>query len=62
MKRYTSIYELEAEVKAKGFKTVPELDLTIEANDNEDSGDYLSCDDGYLYSYPEHKFYVILTN
>ena len=61
MTRYSSVYELEAELKAKGFRTTPDVDYTVGPDDDIDAA-YLDCPDGRLYEYPKYKFYIIKAN
>lgn len=56
MKRYTSVFELAAELDAKGF--IRDRDITIPADGDPNEG-CLRCDDGTLYSYPAFKAYYI---
>lgn len=58
MKKYSSVYDLAAELKARGYKTTPEVDCTFEPKDDPDAS-YLTCADGRLYEYPKYEFYVI---
>lgn len=59
MKRYTSVYELAAELDADGF--VRDRDITIPADSDPDEG-CLSCADGTLHSFPKYKSYYIISS
>lgn len=63
MKRYNSVFELAAELDAKGF--IKDRDITIPA-DESPNGDpnagCLHCPDGTLYSYPKFNTYYISLN
>lgn len=56
MKRYTSIYELAAELDAQGL--IRDRDIAIPADSDPEEA-FLSCDDGTLSSYPSYNAYYI---
>ena len=56
MKRYTSVYELAAELDAQGLTR--DKDIAIPADSDPEEG-CLHCDDGTLYSYPSYGAYYI---
>ena len=56
MTRYNSVFELAAELDAKGF--IRDRDVTIPA-DGDPEESCLSADDGTLYCYPKYKVYYI---
>lgn len=59
MNKYTSVYELAAELDAQGF--IKDRDITIPADSDPDEG-CLSCKDGQLHSFPKYKTYYIILN
>lgn len=55
MKRYTSVFELAAELDAQGYERDKDISIPKEGPDD----GCLHCEDGTLYSYPDYKAYYI---
>lgn len=63
MKRYNSVFELAAELDAKGF--IKDRDISIPADESpygDPNAGCLHCADGTLYSYPKFNTYYISLN